>query len=101
MVSESGSHGGRGGWSCVTAGEGEGGATLSHTATAVRSWLLESWEQPSRPIDGALLGELAHAVGGRLAREPRFRAWLQAEWTAWARQRYRRVARVAGGWVPS
>ena len=26
-------------------------------------------------------------------REPRFRAWLRAEWTAWARQRYRRVAK--------
>jgi hypothetical protein len=34
-----GGHGGCGGWPCVTAGEGEGGATLSHTATAARAWL--------------------------------------------------------------
>jgi hypothetical protein len=66
-----------------------------------RAWLLEVWARPTRPIDGALLDELAGAASGRLAREPRFRAWLRAEWTAWARQRYRRVARVARGWVPS
>ena len=66
-----------------------------------RAWLMESWSKPKRPIDGALLAELAGAVDGRLAREPRFRAWLRGEWTAWTRQHYRRVARVAGGYVPS
>ncbi|WP_435019397.1 hypothetical protein TA3x_001274 [Tundrisphaera sp. TA3] len=66
-----------------------------------RAWLLESWGGKTRPIDGALLHDLVGAAGGRLAREPRFRSWLRAEWTAWARQRYRRVARVARGWVPS
>jgi hypothetical protein len=66
-----------------------------------RAWLVESWSRPKRPIDGALLAELAGAVDGRLAREPRFRAWLRGEWTAWTRQLYRRVARVAGGYVPS
>ncbi len=66
-----------------------------------RAWLRESWAGPSRPVDGALLRELAGAVDGRLAREPRFRAWLRGEWTAWTRQLYRRVARVAGGYVPS
>jgi hypothetical protein len=66
-----------------------------------RAWLLRSWIAPARAVDGTLLDELAGAVGGRLAREPRFRAWLRSEWTAWARQRYRRVARTAeGGWVP-
>ncbi|MFO0908539.1 MAG: M28 family peptidase [Isosphaeraceae bacterium] len=60
----------------------------------VRAWLLRSWVAPSRTIDGVLLQEIAGAVEGRLMREPRFRAWLRAEWTAWARQRYRRVARL-------
>jgi hypothetical protein len=62
-----------------------------------RFWLVQSWLRPPRPIDQAMLTELAQAVGGRLAREPRFRAWLRGEWTAWARQRYRRVARLAAG----
>ena len=63
----------------------------------VRAWLLRSWIAPGRLVDGGLLAELAGADDGRLVREPRFRAWLRSEWTAWARQRYRRVARVAGG----
>ena len=66
-----------------------------------RAWLMASWSRPKRPIDGALLEELAGALDGRLARETRFRAWLRAEWTAWTRQLYRRVARVAGGYLPS
>ena len=59
----------------------------------VRAWLLRSWLGPARHVDGRLLNELAAAADGRLVREPRFRAWLRCEWTAWARQRYRRVAR--------
>ena len=66
-----------------------------------RAWLLESWSRPKRPIDGPLIADLARAAEGRLVREPRFRAWLRSEWTAWTRQSYRRVARVAGGYVPS
>ena len=66
-----------------------------------RAWLAESWSRPKRPIDGALLLEIAGAADGRLALEPRFRAWLRGEWTAWTRQVYRRVARVAGGYTPS
>jgi hypothetical protein len=62
-----------------------------------RAWLLRSWSGAERPIDGPLLGEIAEADGGRLAREPRFRAWLRGEWLAWARQRYRRAARIARG----
>jgi ABC-type Fe3+ transport system substrate-binding protein len=62
----------------------------------VRGWLLELWRRPPRPIDGALFQELAKVSGGKLAAEPRFRAWLRSEWVAWARQRYRRVARLAG-----
>lgn len=61
----------------------------------VRAWLVRSWLAPGRSVDGRLLAELAAAERGRLAREPRFRAWLRAEWTAWARQRYRRVARLS------
>jgi hypothetical protein len=66
-----------------------------------RAWLVESWSRPKQPIDRALLVEIAGAADGRLAREPRFRSWLRGEWTAWTRQLYRRVARVAGGYVPS
>ncbi len=68
---------------------------------AARDWLRESWSRPRRPIDGAVLEEIARAVDGRLVYEPRFRAWLRGEWTAWTRQLYRRVARLAGGYVPS
>jgi hypothetical protein len=60
-----------------------------------RAWLVRSWISPSRPVDDTLLAEIAHAADGRLGREPRFRAWLNAEWTASARQRFRRVARMA------
>jgi hypothetical protein len=62
---------------------------------AVRLALLQSWLRPRRLIDDALIAELSSAAEGRLVREPRFRSWLRAEWTAWARQRYRRVARLA------
>jgi hypothetical protein len=60
-----------------------------------RAWLLRTWDSPERKIDGAWLRELARAAGS-LAQEPRFRTWLRAEWTAWARQHYRRIAREAG-----
>ena len=56
---------------------------------------MRSWDSPERTIDGAWLRDLAAAPGG-LAREPRFRTWLRGEWTAWARQHYRRIAREAG-----
>ncbi len=61
----------------------------------VRVWLLESWNEPTTPIDGEVLRRLAGAVDGKLLAEPRFRSWLRGEWTAWARQRYRRAARLA------
>ena len=86
---------------------GEEGGTLLESLTGevvpetdVRAWLLRSWLAPPRPVDGTLLAELARAVDGRLIREPRFRAWLRGEWTAWARQRYRRVARLAERAIP-
>jgi hypothetical protein len=60
-----------------------------------RTWLLQSWEQPAQPLDGSRIAALETAADGTLAAEPHFRAWLRAEWTAWARQRYRRVAREA------
>jgi hypothetical protein len=65
------------------------------TDPAIRAWLVRSWLSPPRLIDLRVLEELTRAVDGRLIRERRFREWLRAEWTAWARQRYRRVARVA------
>ncbi len=87
--------------------QGQEGAALLETLTVeiapeadVRNWLLRSWLAPPRQLDGRLLAELAGALDGRLAREPRFRAWLRGEWTEWARQRYRRVARLAGGAAP-
>ena len=51
------------------------------------------------PADRSL--DADRRAGGRWPpeREPRFRAWLRGEWTAWARQRYRRVARLAAGGV--
>lgn len=66
----------------------------------VRAWLSTSWKhsEHSQAIDGERLQELARAASGRLVAEPRFRAWLRGEWTAWARQRYRRVERLASGW---
>ncbi|CAN5814077.1 hypothetical protein BH23PLA1_BH23PLA1_28690 [soil metagenome] len=60
-----------------------------------RAWLILSWEGPRRPIDAALLAELAGAANGRLVGEPRFLAWLRGEWRAWARQRYRWIEREA------
>ena len=63
------------------------------TEPAAGAWLITSWLSPSRLIDSRGLGELVRAADGRLIREPRFREWLRAEWTAWARQRYRRVLR--------
>ncbi len=67
----------------------------------LRAWLLRSWLAPSKPIDLATLDDLSRAVDGRLVEEPRFRSWLRAEWAAWARQRYRRVARKAESETPS
>ena len=82
--------------------EGENAMSLIETLAAelapdpvVRGSLIRSWLAPPRLVDEALLSELANAAGGRLSREPRFRSWLRAEWTASARQRYRRVARLA------
>ena len=68
---------------------------------AARVWLQESWHGPGRRVDLDLLRQLSAAEGGRLIREPRFRAWLRGEWTAWTQQLYRRVARLAGGYRPS
>lgn len=87
--------------------ETEGAATMVETLAAElapepgpRLWLARSWLRPRAAIDGKLLGELARAEEGRLAREPRFRGWLRAEWTQWARQRYRWIARLAASRSP-
>ncbi len=71
------------------------------TAGDVRAWLLASWDAPRRPIDDRILADLEGALGGRLMAEPRFRAWLRAEWATWARQRYRWIAREAGRGRPA
>ncbi|WP_165247810.1 hypothetical protein [Paludisphaera soli] len=82
--------------------EGEAGPALVETligqvapAPSLRLWLAQSWLKPRRALDREILADVAEADGGRLAREPRFRSWLRAEWTQWARQRYRWVARLA------
>jgi hypothetical protein len=82
--------------------EGENAMSLIETLAgelsprpAVRGWLIRSWLSPPRLVDETLLAEMAHAAEGRLIHEPRFRSWLRAEWTASARQRYRRVAKLA------
>jgi hypothetical protein len=87
---------------------GDQGLTLAHDLAGqlapepeLRFWLIQSWLRPRRQIDLSLLGELGRAAGGRLVREPRFRSWLRSEWTAWARQRYRRVGRLAMSAVPA
>ena len=68
-------------------------ATQIAPAPSSREWLLSSWTRLRRPLDEVLLVEIAGADGGRLGREPRFRAWLRAEWRAWARQKYRLIER--------
>jgi hypothetical protein len=85
----------------MMSGAGERGMSMVETLAGelateppVRAWLVRSWVSPQRLIDHAMLAELAGAAEGRLCHEPRFRDWLRAEWTAWARQRYRRVARL-------
>ena len=65
---------------------------------AVRGWLIRSWLSPPRLVDETLLAEMAQAADGQLIHEPRFRSWLRAEWTASARQRYRRVANAGRRW---
>jgi len=82
--------------------DGENSMALIQTLAAelapspsVRAWLVRSWLSPPRMVDESLLTDLTRAAEGRLRAEPRLRAWLRAEWTASARQRYRRVTRLA------
>jgi hypothetical protein len=60
---------------------------------------LELMSPPAALISDETLARVAKAAEGRLAASSRFRAWLSAEWTAWAGQRYRRCARLARGTV--
>ena len=53
------------------------------------AWLLASWQRPARPVDRDLLAEIAAARDGALVEDSRFRAWLRAEWSAWAVRRAR------------
>jgi hypothetical protein len=87
--------------------KGESSMSLIETLAAelaptpsVRAWLVRSWLSPPRSVDESLLTELAQAADGRLCAEPRLRAWLRAEWTASARQRYRRITRLAASSQP-
>lgn len=60
------------------------------------TWLISQWMGNPRPVDLAVVREIAGAVGGRLVAEPRFRSWLRGEWAAWARMRYRLGSSVPG-----
>ena len=62
---------------------------------AIDAWLVRSWISPPKLLDQDVLMNLVRAEEGRLIREPRLLSWLRAEWTAWARQRYRRVRKLA------
>jgi len=91
----------------LLAKRGESGLELLETLigqiapeAGARVWLTRSWLKAGKPIDGEILAEIARVEGGRLAREPRFRTWLRAEWTQWARQRYRWVARLTASGIP-
>jgi hypothetical protein len=59
-----------------------------------RARVLESWESLPRAVDSELLDLLVSELS-TASPNPRFRSWLRAEWTAWARQRFRRVVRLA------
>lgn len=69
--------------------------------TESRRALLELFSTPAALIDHEILAGIAMAAGARIASSPRFRTWINAEWTAWAAQRYRRCARLALGNPPS
>lgn len=65
---------------------------------SARDWVLQAFDRVPKPLDAETLRELDEAAGGRLASDPRFRAWVRSEWAAWARQRYRRVVRDPSEW---
>ena len=82
--------------------DGEEGVQLVHELArqlvpdpGLRQGLLRNWLGAPRAVDLDVLAELCVLEEGRLVREPRFRTWLRVEWAAWARQRYRRVRRLA------
>ncbi|MDX2038729.1 MAG: hypothetical protein SFX72_18935 [Isosphaeraceae bacterium] len=60
-----------------------------------RDWFAAWSREPLAVFDLERLERLAAAAEGRLVRDPRFLAWLRAEWVAWVRQRYRRIARAS------
>lgn len=57
---------------------------------AQRDWLIQEFGKPESDTDFRFLEIADH---GRLADSARFCAWLNAEWTAWVRQRCRRADR--------
>jgi len=55
-----------------------------------RDWLIREFQNPETKVNPELLDQ---ALNGHLQGSIRFRTWLRAEWTAWIRQRCRRVTR--------
>jgi hypothetical protein len=68
---------------------------------SAKSFLSQSAQSKAHPIDLDDLSAIAAALNSRPIQNPRLLTFLRAEWTAWARQRYRRVARLASGWTPN
>ena len=55
-----------------------------------RDWLIREFQNQETKVN---LEVLDQALNGHLQGSIRFRTWLRAEWTAWIRQRCRRVTR--------
>jgi hypothetical protein len=55
-----------------------------------RDWLIREFQNPETNVNPEVLDQ---ALNGHLQGSIRFRTWLRAEWTAWIRQRCRRVTR--------
>ena len=77
--------------------------TLAGAITAdpeARDWLRSQWDRPRRPIDRALIEQMAAIGGGLLVDDPRFMALLRSDWTDWARLRAARGPRPAPADAP-
>jgi hypothetical protein len=66
-----------------------------------RAALSQSWLDPPRPIGPDRIRELIAPPAPDFLQNPRVRAWLHAEWSAWARQRYRRILRLIDPTLPT
>ena len=63
-----------------------------------RDWLIQEFGKPESATDFRMLET---ADNGRLGDSARFANWLNAEWTAWIRQRCRRAERYSKSGGPA